>query len=231
MRDEWTLADGAPPESVETYDEEGVGTAPPAWRTVLTARDPIHVGGGDTVGSDSPRGRMLAQLRSDGKPLIPGSSWKGVFRHRTALILSVCMDEALGLRVVDLLYGAPDRGRGLLWFEDSLLEVSQMLTRTHVAIDRFTGGARDSALYTVEAIPEGATLTLAIGYAGGQMPASVQGLLRVVLKDMNDGLIGVGGHAGRGYGSLEVAADELARAAVDVEGLRALADAHEEEDS
>jgi hypothetical protein len=53
--------------------------------------------------------------------------------------------------------------------------------RTHIAIDRFTGGVLPAARYTMET-PESASFT----------------------EDLHDGITGIGGGGTRGYGSISV---------------------------
>jgi CRISPR/Cas system CSM-associated protein Csm3 (group 7 of RAMP superfamily) len=85
-------------------------------------------------------------------------------------------------------------------------EAGEPVLRTHVAIDRFTGGARDTALYTMEALEKGSFTVLveSLGSLPPDMLAQIRGVLRLVFEDLNDGLIGMGGGTARGYGSVRV---------------------------
>lgn len=93
-----------------------------------------------------------------------------------------------------------DRGRGPLWFGDSPLPDNNCVQRSHVAIDRFTGGARQGALFKVKAVRPGVNLTLRYRWERGQIPPAVANLINHVLRDLHDGLATVGGMGTRGYG-------------------------------
>jgi CRISPR/Cas system CSM-associated protein Csm3 (group 7 of RAMP superfamily) len=77
--------------------------------------------------------------------------------------------------------------------------------RTHIAIDRFTGGVLDGALYTMEVLEAG-TFPLAVerlpGGVDDGLAREIRAVLRLVLEDLNDGIIGMGGGTARGYGSV-----------------------------
>lgn len=178
--------------SVETREGSRADRLRPVALTVV---EPLHIGVLDNAGE----GRVQPTLHShDGVPFVPGSSWKGVFRHRVAFILdAVGASAEQRVDITEALFGGPRAGRGLLTFADSPIEASKTETRTHVAIDRFTGGARDGSLFTLESVPRGSRLELRLG--GASHPA-VGNLVNHVLRDLTEGLIGIGGHGSRGYG-------------------------------
>ena len=181
----------------------------------MTAAEPIHIGVGDSAEKVTPllRGK-------ENTPYIPGSSWKGVFRHRVEFILDVVgATDVQSDGIVTALFGSQEAGRGLLTFGDSMIEAIQTQPRTHVAIDRFTGGARDGSLFTLDSVPRRSTFTLHIGGAAAIGP--VENLLNHVIRDLSEGLIGVGGHGSRGYGWVARSEDPPALGAVDVPALHA----------
>lgn len=183
--------------------------------------DPLHVGadkGSETrqaVGAAAPQG---VRLGNHGKPVIPATSWKGLFRHRVEHVLeSVGAPELDRKVVVAALFGASTAhagrdadgrdtvtgGRGCLRFSESTLTGRSLVTRSHVAIDRISGGARDSLLFAWRSVPTDATAQLTIGTLRS-LPEAVEVLLDHVLRDLHDGLIGVGGGTSRGYGTVRV---------------------------
>ena len=164
---------------------------------------------------------MTPLLRGkENTPYIPGSSWKGVFRHRVDFILDVVGATDLQRDgIAAALFGSQQHGRGLLTFGDSPIKDTQTQPRTHVAIDRFTGGARDGSLFTLDSVPRGSTFTLHIGGAAAIGP--VENLLNHVIRDLSEGVIGVGGHGSRGYGWVARSGDPPALGAVDVPALYA----------
>jgi CRISPR/Cas system CSM-associated protein Csm3 (group 7 of RAMP superfamily) len=179
-----------------------------AWTICWSVREPLHIGVDDAATDAGPATGSQVQrtMTIDGKPVVPGSSWKGVVRARVGAILAV-IDAPRRLDLLEYLFGSSRHGRGLLGFEDSVIEPSsipngKLQNRTHVAIDRFTGGARDGGLFVVQAIPAETPVTLTIR-SEGPIPEPVRNLVRHVLWDMHEGLIGVGGMVTRGYGGLQ----------------------------
>lgn len=202
-----------------------------SWSIGWEVREPLHIGSGDNSPAEPTSGSQVQHTMTvGGKPLIPGSSWKGVVRGRVETILSL-IDAPRKSELINHLFGSTQHGRGLLGFEDSVVEPNsipggKLQNRTHVAIDRFTGGARDGGLFVVEAVPAKTPLTLTIR-SDHPLPEPVRNLLRHVFRDINDGLIGVGGMVTRGYGGLQLAtrsdAEPVGRPVpIDIAALEAL---------
>ena len=246
-RDGWLRAakDGAvpaPPGEVIVRPGTGTDRADDVeswtWRIV----DPLHVGTGGftengTVDGDGAPGARSTRVREyrrapagrspgDRERLeIPGSAWKGLFRHRVSMVLRSCDATPSGIDdVVQVLFGhhgdrdqagAPGRRRrGLLRFHSCVVDVTQTLTRTHVAIDRISGGAAESKLFSIRSVPTG-TAQLRIGGSTG-LPEPVRNLLHHVVWDLHEGLIGVGAFTTRGYGTLSLTGPLPQTVAVDV---------------
>ncbi len=190
----------------------------------LVAASDLAVGTGEYV-EVSP-GRKAAELsRAGGRPLLPGSSWKGLLRSRCEFVLrslevQVCDSTSVagtcGTCPTCLLFGwtgrAGDTGavaaRALLVVHDSLVQAPdgsspEEQVRDHVAIDRFTGGARSGALYSEQVVLPGAHLTLRV-----ELPETVAGwalpLLWAVLADLHEGYLGVGHGTTRGLGFVQL---------------------------
>jgi CRISPR/Cas system CSM-associated protein Csm3 (group 7 of RAMP superfamily) len=165
--------------------------------------DAIHIGTGSRRDKTS-----LTRTRS-GQPLVPASTWKGLFRARSGYIIRTCWGETAactgqtGCGTCPLcdLFGSTAR-RGRIAFRSSTITNAQRRTRAHVAIDRVSGGATDKLLFTDEIITAG-TVKLTIS-ALGAIADWQHDLLRHVVHDIHDGLIGVGGGAQRGQGTLRL---------------------------
>lgn len=116
-----------------------------SWSIGWEVREPLHIGSGDNSPAEPTSGSQVQHTMTvGGKPLIPGSSWKGVVRGRVETILSL-IDAPRKSELINHLFGSTQHGRGLLGFEDSVVEPNsipggKLQNRTHVAIDRFTGG-------------------------------------------------------------------------------------------
>lgn len=205
-RDTWLRGSTGCPEGATLVhvpvDSPTTSDATVQWR--LKVVDPIHIGTGTRAEDHNRDGYSSAiPMSSNGTLTIPGSSWKGVFRHRAEVILNAC-GIAGGDRdaVVAMWFGSLER-RGRLRFADSPTDVTKGKSRTHVAIDRFTGGARTSALFRVTSIPEETIVTLSID-ADEALPPSVRNLLEHIVNDLHQGIIGIGGHTTRGYGTVQL---------------------------
>ena len=202
----WWLSDHgswptvAPPPDAR-HDVSLPGATKPTPDFAWVVREPIHIG---VTGTAAP-GKAAPTLTAGGRALIPGESWKGVFRHRCGAILRFCGATAVETQQVQTaLFGSLETGRGLLAFHDTYCPPGRTLrTQSHVAIDRFTGGAADGLLFATEAIPRGTWLDLSMTPSLTYLPPAVANLLGHVARDMHDGLIGIGGGGGRGYGWLQ----------------------------
>lgn len=183
--------------------------------------DALHIGTGSRPDRAAGRGRdRLAGSRREkvsvvrtrgGQPLVPGSTWKGIFRARCGYIMRTCWGEkavctdqtGCGTCPLCELFGST-AGRGLIAFGSSAITGAKCPDRSHVAIDRITGGARDYLLFTDEIVTSG-TMKLTIS-ALGAVADWQRDLLRHVERDIHDGLIGIGGGTHRGQGTLRLTA-------------------------
>jgi CRISPR/Cas system CSM-associated protein Csm3 (group 7 of RAMP superfamily) len=171
------------------------------------------------IGDPRPTGAARARRRG-GRPLIPGSAWKGLIRSRVEYILrSLYGPDAACANVIGCgtcptcnVFGHQG-GRGRLAFADSPiatptlpgsapLPTAEPTVRTHVGIDRVTGGARDGALFQTAPVTTG-QLTLRIDQIKPVDPWVHTAILHV-LHDLDDGLIGIGSRVTRGMGSLRL---------------------------
>jgi len=172
--------------------------------TLVTA---LHVGTGS-------RREKNAAIRTRGtSPLVPASTWKGLFRARAGYILRSCWGEDAACRDTQQgcpqcpqcllcdLFGSTAR-RGRIGFRDSTVTQPRVEGRSHVAIDRISGGGRDKLLFTDDVVTAGrVSLTIT---PLGQVQEGERNLLLHVVADIHDGLIGVGGGAQRGQGTLQL---------------------------
>ena len=154
-------------------------------------------------------GNNVHALLRNGKPVIDGSSWKGVFRHRAEHIVASIARATGGAtdpEALDLLFGTLEH-RGWLVFPDTTISgVVADAPRPHVSIDRVTGGARAERLFTDQPVETG-SVRLSI-WSSTPVPDWVGVLLDTIVADIADGLVGIGGNTSRGYGSLTLAESE-----------------------
>jgi CRISPR/Cas system CSM-associated protein Csm3 (group 7 of RAMP superfamily) len=182
------------------------GPEPALPGTEFVITHALHVGTGSRRQKDK-----AATVRTRGaSPLVPASTWKGLFRSRAGYIIRSCWGERAACTcqtgcgecpLCDVFGSATKRGR--LAFRDSTITASQQQTRTHVAIDRISGGGRDKLLFTDEVVVAGrVTLTIT---CLGPVAEWERNLLLSVVRDIHDGLIGIGGGSQRGQGTLLLA--------------------------
>lgn len=227
----WFEGAASPGPAVEQEDGDQFRCVPPSRRICFEwqVADPLAIGTGEssprkpgtTRLDGSVRRKAAARaLRLDGgakTAVVPATAWKGVFRHRVEFILNAieCTPEQVASHR-DRLFGRgsneEDGGqsghRGVLTFVDSLIKSPQegpavIWERSHVGIDRITGGARRGTLFAVEAVAPGARLTQVIE-CDRELTERDRKLLSMAAKDIHDGLVGLGGMTTRGYGSLSL---------------------------
>jgi len=150
-------------------------------------------------------------------PVISGTSLAGVIRAQAFRIAHTVGDENKALAFVDNLFGymaKPAENREVRQASRVIVEETAVtgayreLVQSRVAIDRFTGGALESALFTQQPVFGGeATVALTVKKApedatGNTFKAEI-GLLLLVLKDLWTGFVPVGGEASVGRGRLQ----------------------------
>ncbi|WP_283135334.1 RAMP superfamily CRISPR-associated protein [Rhizohabitans arisaemae] len=215
------LGEGGPGMYGDTATEpialpETAPETPEVLRSHWEIVDGLHIGGG-TRDEDTKRALLV---RSGGLPMVPGSTWKGILRSRCEFILGsldqrVCRsslvrgaqgeEEAIcgSCLICDAFGWAGGNGSGArsrLIFTDSPIEAATVVTRQHVALDRFTGGAAGGLLYAEEVVESG-RLTLEI-HLDGEVSPVIRGLINLALADIHSGLTGIGGATTRGLGTL-----------------------------
>jgi CRISPR/Cas system CSM-associated protein Csm3 (group 7 of RAMP superfamily) len=161
------------------------------------------------IGTGSRRGKNAAVRTRGGQPLVPATTWKGLFRARAGYIIRSCWGQdsactcqsGCGQCPLCALFGSTT-SRGRISFRDSTITAAALETRNHVAIDRISGGGQDKLLFTDDVVKSG-TVELAV-FALGPVSDWERDLLLHVVRDIHDGLIGVGGGAQRGQGTLQL---------------------------
>jgi len=203
----------------------------------VTNVEPLRIGSGREIAKFSPIDMPI--LRVSGNPVIPGSTWKGIFR-------AACYRLGLSSGIADLCQGVSQnqhlRGNEFDMFErggyaDEIAEKIKAITegiikvcllclifgssglsshvyfedsfptskysigyRTCVAIDRRTGAAFRGALYTVEYVEPGARFNFRM--VADNLPNYALGLLAEVFAEIQEGIVKVGGHKSRGFGTV-----------------------------
>lgn len=158
-----------------------------------------------------------AQLLSGGQAVIPGTSWMGAIRRRLVQLLQGMMEdnqenrEPKAQKILEYFFGSwnatKEGNQSLLASrveaEESVLHSGYRLPLTRNAIDRFTGGALNGALYTGAPWVGGRT-GLVLRWPRNldkELHAVLCGLLLWTAADLQEGLLGVGGETAVGRGT------------------------------
>ena len=179
-----------------------------ALETSLLIRSPS-----EEVDEGEKKAPDFVHLHSGGEPVTPGTSWGGVLRQRAVLIA-----RAIGWkkneveRVIEEMFGpVPEQERGAgnsLW--SSRVQVEEHRVRNveehmqqRVAIDRFTGGSLETALFSEEPIfPRAGSDHLTLELTLEEPDDAEMGLLLLVLRDLWNGDVALGGEVSNGRGTL-----------------------------
>ena len=142
--------------------------------------------------------------KSGGAYIIPGTSLKGVLRHRAAYILhALGMGREFANDRIDSLMGTTAVRSRFVVEETTVAAAAHAQTRNR--IDRFTGGTIKSALFSTEPVwrktEGGRSVTLRFGVH--QARDWEAGLCVLLLKDLWLGRIAIGGEKSIGRGTLE----------------------------
>lgn len=143
-------------------------------------------------------------------PIIPGTSWAGVLRHRALKIAStITDDENSAQEFVDDLFGPSvikekaDVKASRISFKETEIKKAKALVITRVKIDRFTGGAYEGALFSEQPAigTEETEVTLDLHLRNPKEADA--GLILLLLKDLWTGDLPIGGESGVGRGRLK----------------------------
>ena len=162
----------------------------------------------------------LVFMSENGRLMIPASSLKGLLRGHCRRILLTIMDtlservktEAPKAytphqnvdRLLEKIFGRAQQ-IGHIHISDALSEKEATIhEQTFNAIDRFTGGISDGALYMSRAgWAESLSMNLILDTSIKEQPW-IQGLLHLVLRDAMEGDLRIGWGKSRGYGAFRL---------------------------
>ncbi|MBP3339320.1 MAG: hypothetical protein J6L69_07945 [Lachnospiraceae bacterium] len=148
----------------------------------------------DISASDTnPDHKQLAYIRNETEiPVIPGTSWAGCFLHNM---------KKLGYKNEDEIFGST-KAKSKIYFSESEIIGAKAKIVTRNAIDRFTGGCVDNALFTEKMYYGGKTeLTISIEC---KCTREFYEKLAISIVDLHMGFMAVGGETSVGHGLFEV---------------------------
>ena len=139
-------------------------------------------------------------------PVVPGTSWAGAFRHRIEELAG-----GSGKALTDEWFGKVETGgngnktRSRITFSESQISGGAFKEITRNAIDRFTGGAADGALYTEKTYYGGDT-ELKIVIKSDSIDENFGNALAAAIADLHGDYLAVGGLTAVGRGLFKVTA-------------------------
>ena len=173
--------------------------------------------------SEDPKDPDMVHLYSNDKPVIPGTSFAGAFRQRANLIAKVIgweSGESDQERVCEL-FGpihkqdekTEDTQQTDLWasrvlIEERLVKKVKPVWQDRVAIDRFTGGSLQSALFNEKpvypcSLKEQTKTNIRLRLTLEEPENAEIGLLLLTLRDFWYGHAALGGETSNGRGTLQ----------------------------
>ncbi len=153
----------------------------------------------------------VVHLHSAGKPVLPGTGLAGALRAQALRIARLVREtQGDGDAWVERLFGPRFRGENAkaqneramasrLRISESFIENGKDRKQTRIAIDRFTGGVVETALFDEGVLVSG---KLKVRFELRDSNDAEEGLLLLLLKDLLAGEIPVGGAAAVGRGVL-----------------------------
>jgi CRISPR/Cas system CSM-associated protein Csm3 (group 7 of RAMP superfamily) len=187
----------------------------PDYDVTFEIIDGLHISAGKPTADSTSDGPIINEvLRSDGRLVVPGSTLKGNLRSRAEYVCRVvgagaCADRRCGECHPCRLFGFSGESRNArrakIAVSDSVIDNATTDLRTHVAIDRFTGGAREQLLFTDEVVTAG-RFRLRV-YALEPLDDVDRLLIDTVLTDLHDGLVGIGGRTTAGLGTVRITSE------------------------
>lgn len=146
-------------------------------------------------------------------PVIPGSSLTGAIRHRMVQIIRELEETGISLpgnskNIIDTAFGYVEGDRACasnVIVHEADIEDAKPLTMVRTGVSRFESAVKTGALYKEKTYVDG-TLTLRIDVRKGNFVSDEKwmlGMLMLALKDLQNGLLAVGGQTAIGRGIFE----------------------------
>lgn len=147
-------------------------------------------------------------IKSNNIPVIPGTSWNGAIRKQVEYY-NYKFEEQGFKYDTSKWFGFSENKKAQasnIIIEESIIEEGKEITLARNKIDRFSGGSADSALFNEKAWFNGNTrLTIKVAKeVNGEKNDYILGLILLTIKDIENGLIALGGQTAIGRGIFEV---------------------------
>lgn len=149
-------------------------------------------------------------ITANGKPVIPGTSMTGAIRHRMRkLLCTLSLSEKKTEQILDGIFGIVEQGEektvarsSSIIVNECIIEGAKELVTVRNGISRFEAGTKEGALFKELTWVDGTTV-LRIFVKMDDIASAAAGLLLLVLKDLQNGYLAVGGQTAIGKGLFE----------------------------
>ena len=147
-------------------------------------------------------------ITSDGKPVIPGTSWNGAIRSDVVRILKL-LGYGTPEKLIERWFGyvrtdgtVEDKARqSMVIISESVIDKARPVPITRNRINRFTAGTKEGALYSEISYFDGSTtLEFFVKKDDASSYKALLGVLWLVSEDISKGYVAVGGQTGIGRG-------------------------------
>lgn len=169
----------------------------------------------DNQDSDKQQPKLIFKQQSK-QAIIPGSTLKGWTRARGRRIVLTLLNnqqdkqniEIIADNLLDEIFGSTQQ-QSHIYFEDAKVAIdeSNIHLQTFTAIDRFTGGVKEGALYNVEAIWPDKPFLAQIQQTT-ELKDWMKLLMLYILRDSMEGDLVLGWGKSKGYGRVQLSLAE-----------------------
>ncbi len=173
---------------------------------------PLKLNGGISIRkySSKPGQADFEHITCNQKPVIPGSSWNGAVRSDIRQILKA-LDCTRPDYIIDKWFGKVEIGKrgvsaeqSMIVFGESTIEQGVELPMTRNKINRFDASTTEGALYSEIAYFGGHTvLEIMVKKDSSKRYLALIGILMLVIENLQDGYLAVGGQTAVGRGIFE----------------------------
>ena len=151
-------------------------------------------------------------IQSNGNSVIPGTSWNGLFRRQFKYYLDLYKDyNSIDLKMSEV-FGASldqeDKVKSNIYFKESIIQDGEGIAMVRNRINRFDSSTIQGSLYKETACYNGkTTLSISLNIESikdAQKIETIKEILLLIIKDLDQGFIALGGETAIGRGLFKV---------------------------
>lgn len=146
-------------------------------------------------------------IHSRNKPIIPGTSWNGLFRKQFNYYLKLLPQGIEIENVFGTDIDSEDKIKSNIYFKESTINDYEILSMVRNKINRYDNSTIKGGLYKEESCYNGTTeleITLNKRSFSSQQIEIIKNILLLIIKDLDEGFIALGGETSIGRGLFKV---------------------------